>query len=298
MPETAARLPDDDFDAGARLLPAAPRGAVARLGAPSGSRPPSTATTGSARRSRSPSGSASSRVPGLMAGSRPDRQRRRLRAQPGRERGRRAHARAGHPDQRQPDGPPARRRPQAAAYARATPASRWGCTSTSASGSQRDGRWAAVYEVVPLDGDPQAVEAEVRAPARALPRADRPRPHAPRLAPARPQLGVRDRGLPAPGRANSAFRCAITSAASPTAGTCTATTRRARRSPRRSPPAALIDIIAEPGPGRDRAGVPSRARRRHGIAYDREREQEVEILCDPRRARGAAARGRRAAIVR
>ena len=49
----------------------------------------------------------------------------------------------------------------------------------------------------------------------------------------------------------------------------------------------VTELACHPGLGADT-----------GSAYDREREQEVEVLCDPRVAHALRARGRRAAVVR
>ena len=65
-------------------------------------------------------------------------------------------------------------------------------------------------------------------------------------------------------------------------------TSMAARSPRRSPPAALIEIIASLAPGVTELACHPGIGADTGSPYGREREQEVEVLCDPGVARGAA----------
>ena len=235
---------------GARAVPPASRGAVARLGDATGTRPRSTRTTGRRRPLRPPRGS--------VCEPQADRERRRLRPQRRRQRAASSRrTRAGIVTSaslmvRWPDARGGRR-----AGPREPAACRSGCTSTSASGPTATGSGTQVYEVVPTS-DEQAVAGRARPSARRVRADGRARPDAPRLAPARPSRrspSVR-RGDAGGGRR---ARCAAPRGARrrrPTAATSTGRATTASRSTSSSPPEHLVELIARAPAGHDRARLP------------------------------------------
>jgi predicted glycoside hydrolase/deacetylase ChbG (UPF0249 family) len=180
---------------------------------------------------------------------------------------------------------------QAAAYARATPALGVGLHVDLGEWVQREGAWTAVYEVVPIDGDPQAVEAEVRgqlARFRAL--TGREPTHLDshqhvhnwesvtevfqRLA---TQLGV-----PLRHHIGGVAYC----------GDLYGHDEHGRPIPEAITPAALMQIIRTLAPGVTELACHPGIGADTESPYGHEREQEVEVLCDP----GIAAALRREGI--
>ena len=211
----------------------------------------------------------------------------------GRERGRRAHTRGGHPDQRQPDGPPARRRSRPPPTPAPRRRSGWGCTSTSASGSGGTGRGQPCTRSCRSTSDPQAVEAEVRgqlARFRALTGRDPTHLDShqhvhnwesvtevfQRLA---TQLGV-----PLRHHIGGVAYC----------GDLYGHDEHGLPIPEAITPAALMRDHREPGPGCDRAGLPPGHRRRHRVAVrPRARAGGGGPVRSRRRARRCGARASR-----
>ena len=169
---------------------------------------------------------------------------------------------------------------QAAAYARATPALGVGLHVDLGEWERRGGAWTAVYEVVPIDGDPQAVDAEVRgqlARFRALTGRDPTHLDShqhvhnwesvtevfQRLA---TQLGV-----PLRHHIGGVAYC----------GDLYGHDEHGLPIPEAITPAALMHIIGNLAPGVTELACHPGIGADTGSPYGYEREQEVEVLCDP-----------------
>lgn len=170
---------------------------------------------------------------------------------------------------------------EAAAYARATPALGVGLHVDLGEWVQQDGTWTAVYEVVPIDDDPQAVEAEVQgqlARFRALTR--REPTHLDSHQHVHNWESVTDvfqrlaaqLGVPLRHHRGGVVYC----------GDLYGHDEHGRPIPEAITPAALIKIIGRVGPGVTELACHPGIGADTGSPYGREREQEVEVLCDPR----------------
>jgi predicted glycoside hydrolase/deacetylase ChbG (UPF0249 family) len=146
---------------------------------------------------------------------------------------------------------------------------------------QQDGTWTAVYEVVPIDDDPQAVEAEVQgqlARFRALTR--REPTHLDSHQHVHNWESVTDvfqrlaaqLGVPLRHHRGGVVYC----------GDLYGHDEHGRPIPEAITPAALIKIIGRVGPGVTELACHPGIGADTGSPYGREREQEVEVLCDPR----------------
>jgi predicted glycoside hydrolase/deacetylase ChbG (UPF0249 family) len=170
---------------------------------------------------------------------------------------------------------------EAAAYALATPALGVGLHVDLGEWVWRDGTWAAVYEVVSVDGDPQAVETEVRS----------------QLARFRALVGRDPTHLDSHQHVHrwesvwEIFKRLATELGVPLrhhlggvayCGDLYGHDAQGVPIPEAITPAALMEIIASLGPGVTELACHPGLGADTGTAYDIEREQEVEVLCDPR----------------
>jgi predicted glycoside hydrolase/deacetylase ChbG (UPF0249 family) len=169
----------------------------------------------------------------------------------------------------------------AAAYARAAPGLSLGLHVDLGEWARRDGGWTAVYEVVPLEGDPAAVEAEVEAQLHRFRQLMGRDPthldshqHVHRWKPVIALFrGLAARlGVPLRHDAGGVRYC----------GDLYGHDEHGDPIPAAITPAALIDIIRGLKPGVTELACHPGIGADTGSAYDREREQEVEVLCDPR----------------
>jgi chitin disaccharide deacetylase len=169
---------------------------------------------------------------------------------------------------------------QAAAYARATPALGVGLHVDLGEWERRDGAWTAVYEVVPVDGDPQAVEAEIRG------QIDRFRT----LTGREPTHLDSHQHVHNWESVTEVFRRLATQLGIPLrhhlggvayCGDLYGHDEHGRSIPEAITPAALMQIIANLAPGVTELACHPGIGADTGSPYGREREQEVEVLCDP-----------------
>jgi chitin disaccharide deacetylase len=169
---------------------------------------------------------------------------------------------------------------QAAAYARATPALGVGLHVDLGEWVLRDGAWTAVYEVVPIDGDPHAVEAEVRG----------------QLARFRALTGREPTHLDSHQHVHNwesvteVFQRLATQLRVPLrhhlggvayCGDLYGHDEHGHTIPEAITAAALIQIIGSLAPGVTELACHPGIGADTGSPYGREREQEVEVLCDP-----------------
>jgi len=169
---------------------------------------------------------------------------------------------------------------EAAAYARATPSLDLGLHVDLGEWARRQGSWTAVYEVVPIDGDPGAVEDEVHA----------------QLARFRELTGGDPTHLDSHQHVHNwksvtaIFRRVAAQLRVPLrhhtgvryCGDLYGHDEHGEPIPEAITPAALVDIIHGLKPGITELACHPGIGADTGSAYDREREQEVEVLCDPR----------------
>ena len=169
---------------------------------------------------------------------------------------------------------------QAAVYARATPALGVGLHVDLGEWVQRDGAWTAVYEVLPVDGDPQAVEAEIHgqlARFRAL------TGHEPTHLDSHQHVHnwesvteifqrlATHLGVPLRHHLGGVTYC----------GDLYGHDDHGRPIPEAITPAALLLIIEGLAPGVTELACHPGIGADTGSPYGYEREQEVEVLCDP-----------------
>jgi predicted glycoside hydrolase/deacetylase ChbG (UPF0249 family) len=169
---------------------------------------------------------------------------------------------------------------EAAAYARATPALGVGLHVDLGEWVQQDGTWTAVYEVVPIEGDPQAVEAELQS----------------QLARFRELTGREPTHLDSHQHvhkwesATGVFRRLATQLGVPLrhqlggvvyCGDLYGHDEHGFPIPEAITPAALMEIIEGLGPGVTELACHPGIGADTRSPYGREREQEVEVLCDP-----------------
>jgi predicted glycoside hydrolase/deacetylase ChbG (UPF0249 family) len=169
---------------------------------------------------------------------------------------------------------------QAAAYVRATPALGVGLHVDLGEWVRRDGVWTAVYEVVPIDGDPRAVEAEVRG----------------QLARFRALTGREPTHLDSHQHVHNwesvteVFQRLATQLSVPLrhhiggvayCGDLYGHDEHGRPIPEAITAAALMQIIGSLAPGVTELACHPGIGADTGSPYGREREQEVEVLCDP-----------------
>jgi predicted glycoside hydrolase/deacetylase ChbG (UPF0249 family) len=179
---------------------------------------------------------------------------------------------------------------EAAAYARATPALGLGLHVDLGEWARHDRTWTAVYEVVSLDGDPGAVEAEIQA------QLDRFRgltgrepthldshQHVHRWAPLVDMFRrvAAELEIPLRNDLGGVRYC----------GDLYGHDEHGNPIPEAVTPDALVEIIHGLGPGVTELACHPGIGADTGSAYDREREQEVEVLCDPRVAEAVRAEG-------
>ena len=169
---------------------------------------------------------------------------------------------------------------EAAAYARATPALGVGLHVDLGEWVQQDGTWTAVYEVVPIEGDPEAVEAELQS----------------QLARFRALTGREPTHLDSHQHVHKwesvrgVFRRLATQLDVPLrhhlggvvyCGDLYGHDEHGLPIPEAISPAALMEIIGSLGPGVTELACHPGIGADTGSPYGREREQEVEVLCDP-----------------
>ena len=169
---------------------------------------------------------------------------------------------------------------EAAAYARATPALGVGLHVDLGEWVRRDGTWIAVYEVVPVDDDPEAVEGEVRAQlARFRELTHRDPTHLDSHQHVHNWESVVDVfrnvagefGVPLRHHLGGVRYC----------GDLYGHDEHGLPIPEAITPGALLDIIHALEPGITELACHPGLGADTGSAYDREREQEVDVLCDP-----------------
>jgi predicted glycoside hydrolase/deacetylase ChbG (UPF0249 family) len=170
----------------------------------------------------------------------------------------------------------------AAAYARATPALGLGLHVDLGEWTQRNGEWVAIYEVVPLpEQEPGTVQAEVEAQLerfRALtgrePSHLDSHQHVHSWPPLKKVFASIAAELKIPLRHHQGgFRYC---------GDLYGRDSQGKPIPEAITPDALIDIIRALRPGVTELACHPGIGADTGTAYDVEREQEVEVLCDPR----------------
>jgi chitin disaccharide deacetylase len=169
---------------------------------------------------------------------------------------------------------------QAAAYARTTPRLGVGLHVDLGEWVLRDGAWTAVYEVVPIDDDPPAVEAEVRG----------------QLARFRALTGREPTHLDSHQHVHNwesvteVFQRLATQLRVPLrhhlggvayCGDLYGHDEHGHTIPEAITAAALIQIIGSLAPGVTELACHPGIGADTGSPYGREREQEVEVLCDP-----------------
>jgi chitin disaccharide deacetylase len=169
---------------------------------------------------------------------------------------------------------------QAAAYARTTPRLGVGLHVDLGEWVLRDGAWTAVYEVVPIDDDPPAVEAEVRG----------------QLARFRALTGREPTHLDSHQHVHNwesvteVFQRLATQLRVPLrhhlggvayCGDLYGHDEHGHPIPEAITAAALIQIIGSLAPGVTELACHPGIGADTGSPYGREREQEVEVLCDP-----------------
>jgi chitin disaccharide deacetylase len=180
---------------------------------------------------------------------------------------------------------------EAATYARATPALALGLHVDLGEWTQRDGQWVAVYEVVPLDENGLgAVQAEVEA------QLDRFRELTGRNPthldshqhvhswPPVAEMFMRtalDMGVPLRHHVGDIRYC----------GDLYGRDSEGKPIPEAISAEALVDIIRSLEPGVTELACHPGLGADAGSAYDVEREQEVEVLCDPRVAAALRSEG-------
>ena len=269
--------PHDQTALDGQLLrsPPAPRAAVARVGGGL-----ATAARARARLARDGAGAGAGAGP-AVSGARPDRQRRRLRSLARRQRRRRALPRAGDRDQRDADGPLARRGGRGGSTRGARRRSASGLHVDLGEWVYRDGEWHAALRG-PRRGDAGDGARGAGAPARALRAARRAPARPPGLPPARPPRRARPERGAGGRRAASACRSAAR-AGFPYGGgffgqghhgasrcpSWSASTRSSRRS--RRCPTGITEFGCHPATAVD-----------HDTTYAEQRLIEVRTLCDPR----------------
>jgi chitin disaccharide deacetylase len=179
---------------------------------------------------------------------------------------------------------------EAAAYARATPTLSVGLHFDLGEWVQRNGTWHAVYEVVPLDGDPALVAAEIDAQmARFEELVGRTPTHLdshqhvhnwdPVIDPV--QRVAVALGVPLRHHLGGVRYC----------GDLYGHDQDGLPIPEAITPAALMEIIRGLGEGVTELACHPGIGADTGSQYDHEREQEVEVLCDPRVAAALSAEG-------
>jgi chitin disaccharide deacetylase len=169
---------------------------------------------------------------------------------------------------------------EAAAYARAMPALGVGLHVDLGEWVRQDGAWTPVYEVVPINDDPHAVEAEVHA----------------QLAQFRALTGSEPTHLDSHQHVHNwesvteIFQRLATQLGVPLrhqlggvvyCGDLYGHDERGLPIPEAISPAALMEIILRLGPGVTELACHPGIGADTGSPYGREREQEVEVLCDP-----------------
>jgi chitin disaccharide deacetylase len=179
---------------------------------------------------------------------------------------------------------------EAAAYARSTPALSLGLHVDLGEWVRRHGTWTAVYEVVRLDGDPAAVEAEVRTQLerfRSLTGRDPTHldshQHVHRWEPVVElfQRLAHELRIPLRHQRGGVRYC----------GDLYGHDERGEPIPEALTADALIDIIHGLRPGITELACHPGIGADTGSAYDHERAQEVEVLCDARVAAALAREG-------
>jgi chitin disaccharide deacetylase len=171
--------------------------------------------------------------------------------------------------------------PAAASYAHAMPALGLGLHVDLGEWVRRGGEWVPVYEVVPLDGDLSAVETEVRAQLDRFRELTGREPthldshqHVHRWQPVT-EMFVRiasELRVPLRHHPGGVRYC----------GDLYGHDTNGEPIPEAIRPQALIDIIRGLGPGVTELACHPGIGADTGSHYDVEREQEVEVLCDPR----------------
>jgi chitin disaccharide deacetylase len=169
---------------------------------------------------------------------------------------------------------------EAAAYARAMPALGVGLHVDLGEWVRQDGAWTPVYEVVPINDDPHAVEAEVHA----------------QLAQFRALTGSEPTHLDSHQHVHNwesvteIFQRLATQLGVPLrhhlggivyCGDLYGHDEHGRPIPEALSPAALMEIIGSLGPGVTELACHPGIGADTESPYSREREQEVEVLCDP-----------------
>ena len=170
---------------------------------------------------------------------------------------------------------------EAAAYARATPALGVGLHVDLGEWARHDRTWTPVYEVVSLEGDPQAVETEIQAQLERFHRLTGREPthldshqHVHRWGPLTEVFRrfAAELGIPLRHDLGGIRYC----------GDLYGHDEHGEPIPEAVTPEALIEIIRGLEPGVTELACHPGLGADTGSAYDREREQEVEVLCDPR----------------
>ena len=169
----------------------------------------------------------------------------------------------------------------AAAYARATPSLDLGLHVDLGEWARHEGAWTPVYERVPIEGDPAAVEEEVHS----------------QLASFRELTGRDPTHLDSHQHVHNwesvtgIFRRVAAQLGIPLrhhtggvryCGDLYGHDERGEPIPEAITPAALVEIIHSLKPGVTELACHPGIGADTGSAYDHEREQEVEVLCDPR----------------
>ena len=169
----------------------------------------------------------------------------------------------------------------AAAYARSTPALSLGLHVDLGEWARRHGTWLPVYEVVAVDGDPAAVEAEVRAQLERFrnlmgrdPTHLDSHQHVHRWEPVVElfQRLAAELGVPLRHEPGGVRYC----------GDLYGHDEHGDTIPEALTADALIDIIEGLGPGVTELACHPGIGADTGSSYDHEREEEVEVLCDAR----------------
>lgn len=171
--------------------------------------------------------------------------------------------------------------PAAAEYARATPSLGLGLHVDLGEWVREDGSWRAVYQVVPLDGGPEVIEAEARTQlARFRELTGRDPSHLDSHQHVHNSEGVtsvfrrlaEELGVPLRHHLGGVRYC----------GDLYGHDQHGVPIPEAISFDALAEIIRELKPGMTELACHPGLGADTGSPYDREREQEVEVLCDPR----------------
>ena len=171
--------------------------------------------------------------------------------------------------------------PAAAEYARATPSLGLGLHFDLGEWVREDGSWRAVYEVVPLDGGPEIIEAEVRAQlARFRELTGRDPSHLDSHQHVHNSKGftsvfrglAEELGVPLRHHTGGVRYC----------GDLYGHDEHGVPIPEAISFEAFAEIIRGLRPGKTELACHPGLGADTGSPYDREREQEVEVLCDPR----------------